>query len=153
MTQPKRRPTISCLYEMCAAGGSCVKSYRLRLPFDPYEMIWRCRESPISDDLPFSALDDAFMGYPGFTVPDLVVRGDPLDRYQSVVGEHLLAFGNAGQFGDLALLPEVSVDPMFFYRNAEHRTGTLTVDIPALLKDLQAPLLIGQPCDHPGLDG
>ena len=58
----------------------------------------------------------------------------------------------AGQHGDLALLSQLCVLPVFFYRHVVHHTGRFAVDILAGLKRIQHPLLTRDPCDHPGLD-
>ena len=54
-TQPYCLPSISGLYEMCAAGGGNSKLYRPRLPFDPHKVVDGCCESFIFDYAPFAA--------------------------------------------------------------------------------------------------
>ena len=60
-TQPYRVPTISGLYEMCAAGGGDSKLYRERLPLDPDVMVWGCCETFITNGFSFSLVDESFM--------------------------------------------------------------------------------------------
>ena len=58
-----------------------------------------------------------------------------------------------GEFGNLALLPEMGVLPVLFHRHMEHGRGAGAVDIAVLRKDLQPPGLAGQKRKHPGFDG
>lgn len=78
-TQPYWVPTISCLYEMCAAGGGISKVYRLTFPLDPDEMICRCCKSFIFNYLLFSFKNNSTMVYPRFAVPQLVIKFHILD--------------------------------------------------------------------------
>ena len=79
-TQPYWVPTISCLYEMCAAGGGISKVYRLTLPFDPDEMICCCCKSFIFNYFLFTFKNNSIMMYPGFTVPEFVIESHLLNR-------------------------------------------------------------------------
>ena len=58
-----------------------------------------------------------------------------------------------GQLGDLALLPEMAVDPMFDHGDMEHLAGRSAVDVTALGEYLLPPLLPSDPGDDPRFDG
>ena len=57
-----------------------------------------------------------------------------------------------GQLRDLAFLPQMTVDTMFFHRNMEHLGGGGAVDVAAPGEHLLPPLLPGDPGDDPCLD-
>lgn len=58
-----------------------------------------------------------------------------------------------GQLRNLTLLAQVAVDAVLLYRDAEHSAGALTIDVPALVKDLRPPPLTGKVRQHPRFDG
>lgn len=80
---------------MCAAGGGDSKLNRLRLPLNPYEVVWGCNKSSIVDYLPFSPVKYTIMIYPIFSVPKFVVGGDRLNGNKALVCQNKLAFCNA----------------------------------------------------------
>lgn len=104
-TQPYCVPTISGLNEMCTAGGGDSKLYRLRLPFDPDEMVWCGCESFIRDYFLFSAICESFMCYPAFAIPDFHFGRHVLYWYESVIGQHELPFGDTRQLSYFSALP------------------------------------------------
>ena len=151
-TQPYRFPTISGLYEMCAAGGES-KLYRLRFPLDPYEVVWGRSKSFIIYYLTFSFIYDTFMGYPILPIPQPMVGSYSLNRNQSFICKDKLPFCNTGKFRLLAFLSEVGILPVLFYRHMKHLACRSTVNIAALIKDLQPPGFAGQKRKHTGFDG
>ena len=60
------------------------------------------------------------MGYPAFPVPQPVRQPHLFDGHGSPVCQDRLSFRDAGKFRDLALLPQVPVDPVFDHRHMEH---------------------------------
>ncbi|RGM76380.1 hypothetical protein DXB92_13065 [Ruminococcus sp. OM06-36AC] len=90
------------------------------MPLDPYEMIWGCCKSFISNHLTFAFVDDTFVMYPLFSIPQEVICSHFLNRNQSMIGKHQLSFCDARQFCNLAFLPKVSVDAMLDHRHAEN---------------------------------
>ncbi len=129
VTQPYCLPTISGLYEMCSAGGGESKLYRPLLPFNPDEVVWCGCESFIGDDLSFSAINHTIVAYPVFSVPDFHFCRYVLYRHKPNIGQYKLVFGDASQFSDFALLPEMPIDAVLLHGNAEHLTGTHAVDV------------------------
>ena len=106
LTQPYCFPTISGLYEMCAAGGSFSKSYWPRLLFDPYEMIFCCDQSLIFNDLLFPFVNDPIMLDPRLSIPHAMLQRNFLYRNKSLIREHHLPLSNTGQRCLLPFLPE-----------------------------------------------
>ena len=144
--------TASGLYEMCSAGGGEAKLYRPRFPFDPDEVVWCCGKSFICNDLSFALVNYATVADPVFPVPNEIVRSNLFDGYFTVVCEHKLPFGDTGKLGNFALLPKMRVDAVLFYWYTEHLTGALAIDVSAVIKQIDSPLLPGEERQHPRLN-
>ncbi len=153
MTHPYRLPTISGLYETCAAGGGSSKLYRPRFPFSPDEVVGGCRKSFVSHHLPDPSEYHAVVPHPCLTVPQEIILVDLFDWLFTVIGENRFAFSDTCELRDFAFLPEMTVDPVLFDGYPEHLAGALTVDIAALPEQFHAPLFSRQPRDDPCLDG
>jgi len=92
------------------------------------------------------------MRYPSLPIPQQLIGRDLLDRYKSLIGKYQLAFCDAGELGLFALLPKVSVLPVFGDLAVEHAGGCGTVDVSILGEDLHAPGLPCEPREHPRFD-
>ena len=93
------------------------------------------------------------MAYPVFSVPDFHFCRYVLYRHKPNIGQYKLVLGDASQFGDFALLPEVSIDAVLLDGNAEHLAGTHAIYITAAAEQIHAPFFTRQPCDHAGFYG
>ena len=145
-------PTISGLYEMCAAGGGESKLYRLRFPFNPHEVVRCCLESLVLDHLTFPFVNHTFMIHPIFSIPKFVVSSNRFNREQPSVCEDKLSLRNTGKFSLLPFLAQMAVFSMFYHVAVEHTGCGSTVNVPALGEHLLPPLLSGEPGNDPGLD-
>ena len=138
---------------MCAAFGGFSKVYGLRRPFDENDVVGRPRESFISNYFFLSSVDDAFMRYPFGAVPYLHFCGYLFDWDLASIRQYQGAFGDASQLGDLPLFPHVAVDAVLLDRHAEHLRRRRTIDVSAVLKNVETPLFPGEPCDNSRLNG
>ena len=127
--------------------------YWLRLPFNPDEMIGRCSKPFILNDLLSSFVNDTFVLYPFTAIPYPHASCYLLNRNETNICQYQAAFGNARKFRYLPFLPEMSIDAVFLDRYMKHLAGTGAVDILAPFKNIQPPILTGQPGDHAGFDG
>src|SRR5690606_38045010 len=108
-------PTMSGLYEMCAAGGGNSKLYRLLCPLNPDEVVGGCRESVICYYLPFTFENYTFMRYPVFAIPKPVMKAHFFNWDESLICEDKLTFSNTSQLGLLTFLPKMSIHAMLFH--------------------------------------
>ena len=145
LTQPNCCPTISCLYEMCAAGGGISKLYRLRFPLNPDEMIRGCCKTFIGNYLPFAFENDTIMADPAFSVPEQMLRANTLNRNESFIRKDKLSLGDTGQFCLLPLLPEMPILSMLDHVAVEHPARCGTVDVAVISEYIHAPSLLGKP--------
>ena len=90
---------------MCAAGGGESKVYRPRLPLDPDEVICGRCKSVISQDLHLPPINNPFMGYPVFAIPEPVMGLHILNLYQPMIRKHQLPFCNATKGSLFTFLP------------------------------------------------
>lgn len=119
-THPYRSPTISGLYEMCAAGGGDSKLYRLRLPLNPHEVVGGCPESLILNHLTFPFKYNSIMTYPIFSIPKPVFPGYCFNRNQPLICKDRLPLCNTGKFSLFPFLPQMPVHTVLFHRHMEH---------------------------------
>lgn len=105
---------------MCAAGGGSSELNRLRLPFDPNEVVRGSGESFISDDTFSPFVNHAAVGYPAFTIPQLHFWCYFFDGDKSCIRQNKLSFGDTGQFRNFAFLAQMPVHAVLFHRDAEH---------------------------------
>ena len=70
-----------------------------------------------------------------------------------MIGEHWLAFGNAGENSDFSFLSQFGVLAVLLNWHAEHLGCGRAVDVLTLSESVQHPLLARQPRDHARFDG
>ncbi len=134
-----------------ASGGVC-ETHRVRFFHNEYEMVRRGREPSVGDDFPVTFINHPFVCYPFFTVPELHIECDVLDRYEPPISQDFAIKDEAGELRDLPAHPQMPVLPIFDNIAFEHLAGALAVNVAAGGEEVHTPFLVGKVRDNSCFD-